>query len=83
LTAGVYFVLMTIGLPVLMLLIAAVGGYAYREGHQHLLDWIPARAGREATLHADETEQLLAAVNRQRRRRGELDRRIEDIDLNG
>ena len=78
-TPQLYFILVVVGLPLLMLLIAAVGGYSYREGYQRLLDWIPARLGREVTLHSSETEQLLEAINRHRRARGEPERTLDDI----
>lgn len=76
--AETYFMVMVLGLPALLLLIALLAGLLYREGPEELLDWRPTRSlEQEAELERGEVQQMLAAVNRYRRARGAQERRLE------
>ncbi len=74
-----YFLAMVIGLPVVLLALALIAGYFYREGAEELLDWQPTRSPeKEAELERGEIQQMLAALNRYRRRRGAPERSLEE-----
>jgi hypothetical protein len=84
--ASFYFLVMVLGIPLIIGLLAIVVGYLYR-GHDagylyrddaEVLDWKPTRSPEtEARLHSDEIDQLLAAQNELRRRRGAPERSLE------
>lgn len=74
-----YFLAMVIGLPLLLLALALLAGHFYRDGVEQLLDWQPTRSPeREAELASGDIEQMLAALNRYRRRRGAPERSLEE-----
>jgi len=74
-----YFLMMVLGGPLALLLIATIGAYFHREGIEHLLDWKPTRSlTREVSMRRGETQQLLEAVNRRRRARGAPERTLEE-----
>ncbi|HEY5045686.1 MAG TPA: hypothetical protein VII53_07495 [Solirubrobacteraceae bacterium] len=85
--AGAYFLAMVLGVPLLILTLALIVGYLYRDhdaGYPYrdhdadVLDWKPTRSPEtEARLHSDEIDQLLAAQNELRRRRGAPERSLE------
>jgi hypothetical protein len=85
--ASFYFLVMVLGIPLIIGLLAIVVGYQYRDhdaGHLYrdhdvdVLDWKPTRSPEtEARLHSDEIDQLLAAQNEFRRRRGAPERSLE------
>jgi hypothetical protein len=77
--AQVYFLSMTIGVPLLVLVVALVAGRLHR-GYDDVLDWKPTRSPeREAELQDSDIQQMLAAQNRYRRRRGAPERSLEDV----
>lgn len=70
------FLAVVLGIPLLLLIVALVGGRAYRGGEARLLDWRPTRSAEtEIRLETREVEQLRAALERLRRRRAMHDRR--------
>ncbi|HXP99323.1 MAG TPA: hypothetical protein VN845_04570 [Solirubrobacteraceae bacterium] len=76
----IYFSLVVLGLPLIILVVALLAGYFYREGYERLLDWKPTRSpAREAELELDDTHQMLGALNRYRRARGAPARSLEQI----
>jgi hypothetical protein len=76
--AHLYFLAMALGFPLLILLLALVGGYLYRGRDAEILDWHPTRAVEtEVRLHSGEIDQLLTAQNALRRRRGAPERSLE------
>lgn len=78
-TPTVYFLLMVVGAPLLILAIAMLAGYFYRGGYQGLLDWKPTRSPeREAEL-GGETREMLGALNRHRQLRGAPERSLAEI----
>ncbi len=57
-------------------------GYYYPGSGADLLDWSPTRSIElEAELELDDVEQMLAAQNARRRRRGAPERSLEEIEL--
>jgi hypothetical protein len=78
--AETYFLGMVLGLPSLLLAIALLAGYLHRDENAELLDWKPTRSPqREVELELSDVEQMLAAQNRHRRRRGAPERTLEDV----
>jgi hypothetical protein len=78
--AQTYFLVMVLGLPLLLLLIALLAGHLYREGPEELLDWRPTRSlEKEAELEHGEVQQMLSALNRYRRARGAPERSLDDV----
>jgi len=68
--AHLYFLAIVLGFPLVMLLLALVGGYLYRGRDAELLDWKPTRSPeREAELSIDDIDQLRASLENLRRRR--------------
>ncbi len=66
------------GVPVVLLLLTIVGSRIYRGQDADLIDWKPTRSPEtEVRLHSGEIEQLLAAQNDLRRRRGAPERSLE------
>jgi hypothetical protein len=79
-TPNVYFLLIVVGLPVALLLIALVGASMHHDDNEQLLDWKPTRSPREeAALHSGDTQQMLNALNRYRRMRGAPECSLQDI----
>ncbi len=75
-----YFLGMVIGLPLVVLVIALMAGYLHRDGYADLLDWKPTRSPeREVELEMSDIDQMLAAQNRHRRRRGAPERTLEEV----
>jgi len=57
-------------------------GYYYPGTGADVLDWRPTRSVElEAELELDDIEQMLAAQNERRRRRGARERTLEEIEL--
>jgi hypothetical protein len=78
--AQTYFLAMVFGLPLVLVAIAMFAGYVHGDGYADLLDWKPTRSPeREAELEHGEVEQMLAAQNRHRRRRGAPERTLDDV----
>lgn len=74
-----YFLAMTLGFPLLLLVLALLAGHFYRGGPEELLDWRPTRSPElEAELALSDVEQMLAAQNRYRRMRGAPERSLEE-----
>jgi hypothetical protein len=78
--AQLYFLAMVLGLPAVILSIALLAGYLHEDGYSELLDWKPTRSPqREVELELGELDQMLAAQNRYRRKRGAPTRSLEDV----
>ena len=78
--AETYFLSVVLGLPLLMLTIALIAGYLHRDENAELLDWKPTRSPeREIELELSDVDQMLAAQNRHRRRRGVPERTLEEV----
>jgi hypothetical protein len=76
----VYFLGMVLGVPALLVVIALLAGYLHKDGYAELLDWKPTRSPqREVELELTELDQMLAAQNRYRRRRGAPERSLEEV----
>ncbi len=76
----IYFLVMVVGVPLGILLVALVASYFYRGGYEEILDWKPTRSPkREAELQQSDVEQMLAAQNRYRRQRGAPERSLEEV----
>ena len=72
------FLAFVVGLPILLLTIALVGGHVYRGNETALIDWQPTRSAEtEIKLQDKELDQLLGAVNALRRRRGATARSVD------
>jgi hypothetical protein len=75
-----YFLSMVFGLPLLLLSLALLAGHFHRDGYAELLDWKPTRSPeREVELELGDIEQMLAAQNRHRRRRGAGERTLDEV----
>jgi hypothetical protein len=78
--AELYFLSMVIGLPLVLVSLALFAGHFHRDGYAELLDWKPTRSPeREVELELSDIEQMLAAQNRHRRRRGAAERTLADV----
>jgi hypothetical protein len=78
--AQIYFLVMVVGVPLGILVIAIVSSYLYRGGNEEILDWKLTRSPeREAELQLGDVDQMLAAQNRYRRQRGAPERSLEEI----
>jgi hypothetical protein len=74
------FLAFVLGIPLLLLVIAMVSGHIYRGGEAGLIDWQPTRSPEtEVSLKTNEVDQLLAALNELRRRRGAPERSLEQM----
>lgn len=77
----VYFLSMVLGVPLLLLSLALLAGHFHRDGCEELLDWKPTRSPeREVELELGDVEQMLAAQNRHRRRRGAAERTLAEVE---
>ena len=75
-----YFLAMVLGLPMVILAICLLAGHLHKDGYAELLDWKPTRSPqREVELELSELDQMLAAQNRYRRRRGAPERSLEEV----
>lgn len=75
-----YFLAMVLGVPALIVAIALLAGYLHEDGYSELLDWKPTRSPqREVELELGELDQMLAAQNRYRLRRGAPTRSLEEV----
>jgi hypothetical protein len=75
-----YFLSMVLGVPLLLLSLALIAGHFHRDGYAELLDWKPTRSPElEVELELSDIQQMLAAQNRHRRRRGAAERTLEDV----
>lgn len=78
--AETYFLGMVLGLPLVILAVSLIAGYLHRDGYAELLDWKPTRSPeREVELELSDIDQMLAAQNRHRRRRGAPERTLEEV----
>ena len=74
------FLLVTLGTPAAICIVAVIGAHFHEQDNTELLDWRPALTPeREAHLRHRELEEMLDAVNRYRRQRGESPRTLEEI----
>ncbi len=74
-----YFFLLVLGTPALLIAVAVLGAHFYKGGDEELLDWKPTRSPEtEARLHKSDIAQMLAAQNRYRRQRGAPERTLEE-----
>jgi hypothetical protein len=79
-TDETYFLLVVLGLPLALVVIAMLGGFFYRGGYERLLDWRSTRSpSREAEVQLGDIDQVLAAVNRYRRMRGAPERSLQEV----
>jgi hypothetical protein len=77
-----YFLLIVLGFPVTILVLAVLAGLFHRAGCDDVLDWKPTRSPqREAELHLGEVDQMLAALNNYRRLRGAPECSLEEVAL--
>jgi hypothetical protein len=68
--AHLYFLAIVLGFPLVLLLLALVGGYLYRGRDAELLDWKPTRSPeREAELSINDIDQMRASLENLRQRR--------------
>jgi hypothetical protein len=75
-----YFFSMVLGFPLVVLALALIAGYFHRDGYAELLDWKPTRSPElEVELELGDVEQMLAAQNRHRRRRGASERTLAEV----
>jgi hypothetical protein len=80
--AQTYFLLIVLGFPVTILILALLAGLFHGADHDDVLDWKPTRSPqREAELHLGEVDQMLAAMNNYRRLRGAPERSLEEVAL--
>jgi hypothetical protein len=80
--AQAYFLLIVLGFPVTILVLAVLAGLLHRAGCDDVLDWKPTRSPqREAELHLGEVDQMLGALNNYRRLRGAPERSLEEVAL--
>jgi hypothetical protein len=78
--AQLYFLSMVIGLPLLLVSLALLAGHFHRDGYAELLDWKPTRSPeREVELELSDIQQMLAAQNQHRRRRGAAERTLAEV----
>lgn len=75
-----FYLIMVLGFPLALLLVAMLAGRSKHGEDEQLLDWKLTRSPkRDAELTAGETHQMLSALNRSRRLRGVPERSLEDI----
>jgi hypothetical protein len=78
--AEIYFLAMTLGVPLVMLALAMLAAHFHGDGCAELLDWQPTRSPqREAELELSDIDQMLAAQNRHRRARGAPERSLAEL----
>ena len=75
-----WFLVIVVGWPASLLVLAMLAGHFYGSDYRELLDWKPARSpAREAELERHELEQMLAALNKYRRQRGAPERSPKEV----
>jgi hypothetical protein len=75
-----YFLVVVVGIPLGIPVVAVVASHFYRGGYEEILDWKLTRSPeREAELQQSDVEQMLAAQNRYRRQRGAPERSLEEV----
>jgi hypothetical protein len=75
------FMLITLGMIGLIVLVLVLLARAYPGSGADLVDWKPTRSHElEAQLEVDDVQQMIAAQNEYRRRRGAPDLTEEDAD---
>lgn len=78
------FLVVVLGTPAVLCLIAILGAHFHKGGDATLLDWQPTRSAEtEARLESSEVEQMLGAVNRCRGERGLPARTIDQVTRRG
>ncbi len=76
----IYFLVMAVGVPLGLLVIAVLAAHFHGDGYADILDWTPTRSPeREAELQISDVAQMLAAQNRYRRQRGAPERTLEEV----
>lgn len=74
------FLLVTIGTPLAICVVAVIGAYFHGNDDATLLDWQPTRSPEtEAKLRHRELDEMLDAVNRYRRQRGAPERTLQEL----
>jgi hypothetical protein len=75
-----YFFSVVLGFPLVIIALALLAGHLNRYGYAELLDWKPTRSPElEVELELGDIEQMLAAQNRHRRRRGAPERTLAQV----
>jgi len=76
----VYFLSVVLGFPLAILIVAVIGGYLHREDDTEMLSWPrPGAVNAEAKREILEINQMLAAQNELRRRRGAPERSLDEV----
>ena len=79
-----WFLVIVVGWPASILVLAMLAGHFYGSDYRELLDWKPTRSpAREAELERHELEQMLAALNKYRRQRGAPERSPREVAEQG
>jgi hypothetical protein len=79
-----FYLIMVLGFPIVLLMVAMVAGCLNHGEDERVLDWKLTRSPkREAELSASETHQMLNALNRYRRLRGVPERSLDEIAEHG
>jgi hypothetical protein len=74
------FLLVVLGTPAAICLVAVIGAHFHDQDNAQLLDWQPAISPeRESHLRHRELDEMLDAVNRYRRQRGAPERSLRDL----
>jgi hypothetical protein len=75
------FILISLGMVALIVLVLVLLARAYPGSGADLVDWKPTRSHEvEAQLEIDDVEQMIAAQNEYRRRRGAAEMTHEDAE---
>jgi hypothetical protein len=75
------FILITMGMVALIVLVLVLLARAYPGSGSDLVDWKPTRSPQvEAELEIDDVQQMIAAQNEMRRRRGVEEITEADVD---
>jgi hypothetical protein len=75
-----YFLSVVLGFPLAILIVAVIGGYLHREDDTEMLSWPqPGSARADAKREVLEINQMLAAQNELRRRRGVPERSLDEV----
>lgn len=75
------FLLVVLGTPAAICLIAVIGAHFHEEDNAELLDWRPTLTpDARAHLEHREVDEMLQAVNRYRRQRGASERTLEELN---
>jgi hypothetical protein len=76
----IYLLVMAVGIPLGLLVIALVAAHFHPDGNAEILDWKLTRSPeREAELQLNDVDQMLAALNGYRRQRGAPERSLEEV----